>query len=117
MKVQALKSNTGMGMSSKKTMEINPSHSIVKALREKIASNKTDKSVKDLIWLLYDTSLLTSGFSLDEPVKFADRIHRLIKLGLDIEDNGEASGENELEEMPALEEDAVGEDSKMEEVD
>jgi len=117
MKAQALKANAGMGMSSKKTMEINPTHSIVKALREKIASNKTDKSVKDLIWLLYDTSLLTSGFSLDEPVKFADRIHRLIKLGLDIEDNGEASGENEVEEMPALEEDAVGEDSKMEEVD
>jgi molecular chaperone HtpG len=119
MKAQALRANSGMGaMGSKKTMEINPQHSIVKALREKIAANKSDKSVKDLIWLLYDTSLLTSGFSLDEPVKFADRIHRLIKLGLDInEEMGADSGIEELDGMPELEADDVAEDSKMEEVD
>jgi molecular chaperone HtpG len=120
MKAQALRSNNmGMGMSSKKTMEINPQHSIIKALRDKVSANKTDKSVKDLIWLLYDTSLLTSGFSLDEPVKFADRIHRLIKLGLDINDADgvEASGVEELDEMPELEADVVADDSKMEEVD
>jgi len=121
MKAQALRSsNMGMGMSSKKTMEINPQHSIIKALRDKVSASKTDKSVKDLIWLLYDTSLLTSGFSLDEPVKFADRIHRLIKLGLDINDadgNVEASGVEEMDDMPELEADDVAEDSKMEEVD
>jgi len=118
MKAQALRANAGMGMSSKKTMEINPQHSIVKALKEKIAASKTEKSVKDLIWLLYDTSLLTSGFSLDEPVKFADRIHRLIKLGLDINDvEGAVSQDNEIDEMPELEADDVADDSKMEEVD
>jgi molecular chaperone HtpG len=120
MKAQALRSNNmGAGMSSKKTMEINPQHSIIKALRDKVSANKTDKSVKDLIWLLYDTSLLTSGFSLDEPVKFADRIHRLIKLGLDINDADgvEASGVEELDEMPELEADVAADDSKMEEVD
>jgi len=106
MKAQALRSDKGtLGTSNnKKTMEINPSHSIIKALREK---SNTDKSAKDLIWLLYDTSLLTSGFSLDEPVKFADRINRLIKLGLDIDDDNDvvsstveeiASGVEEIED-------------------
>jgi len=103
-------------MISKKTMEINCDHSIIIELKKKSDRDSTDKSVKDLIWLLFDSSLLTSGFSLDEPTHFANRLHRMIKLGLSIDDDDKIEEE---ENMPGLvKEENTGETStKMEDVD
>merc|ERR1712054_521089 len=118
MKAQALRDSSMTScMVSKKTMEINPSHAIMSELKEKAAADKSDKTVKDLIWLLFDTSLLTSGFNLDEPTQFAGRIHRMIKLGLSIDDDDEGLGDDD--DLPPLEEveGAADEASKMEEVD
>merc|ERR1719399_195694 len=115
MKAQALKDNSMSGyMASKKTMEVNPLHPIIDALRSRAEEDKNDKTVKDLIWLLFDTSLLTSGFSLDEPTTFAGRIHRMIKLGLSIDEDDEDVADDEDDDLPPLEDD---EGSKMEEVD
>merc|ERR1711959_217857 len=115
MKAQALRDNSMTSyMVSKKTMEINPNHSIMSELKQKATADKSDKTVKDLIWLLLDTSLLTSGFSLDEPTQFAGRIHRMIKLGLSIDEDDEAVEDEDDDDLPPLEDD---EGSKMEEVD
>merc|ERR1711970_206766 len=115
MKAQALKDSSMSGyMSSKKTMEVNPLHPIIDALRSHADEDKNDKTVKDLIWLLFDTSLLTSGFALDEPTTFAGRIHRMIKLGLSIDEDDEAVEDEDDDDLPPLEDD---EGSKMEEVD
>ncbi|XP_051195286.1 heat shock protein 90-1 [Lolium perenne] len=114
MKAQALRdSSMGAYMSSKKTMEINPENGIMEELRKRAEADKNDKSVKDLVMLLFETALLTSGFSLEEPNTFAARIHRMLKLGLNIDDVG---AEEEDADMPALEEEGA-EESKMEEVD
>merc|ERR1711917_41542 len=120
MKAQALKDTSTMGyMAAKKHLEINPDHSIVETLRAKAEADKNDKAVKDLVMLLYETSLLTSGFSLEDPGVHATRIHRMIKLGLGLDGDDEAGADADEEDMPALEDDAADEDdtSRMEEVD
>jgi molecular chaperone HtpG len=131
MKAQALRdASMSTYMISKKTLEINPNHKIIAALNGLIAKDKNDKTVKELVLLLWDTSLLTSGFSLEDPAAFASRIHRMIKLGLSIDDNtpepaaaSSTATKTGDSDMPPLEEDkatpaaGAGNDSKMEEVD
>merc|ERR1712088_625151 len=119
MKAQALRDTSTMGyMAAKKHLEINPDHSIIDTLRGKAEADKNDKSVKDLVHLLFETSLLSSGFSLEDPAVHAQRIHRMIKLGLCIDDDADDAVEDAggMDDMPPLEGDAE-DASRMEEVD
>lgn len=118
---QALRDTSTMGyMAAKKQLEINPEHPIIDCLRQKAEADKNDKSVKDLVLLLFETALLSSGFTLEDPAVHSQRIHRMIKLGLGIDeddtDAGAAGDDAAMDEMPELEgdEDDAG---RMEEVD
>ncbi|CAB1343168.1 unnamed protein product [Coregonus sp. 'balchen'] len=119
MKAQALRDNSTMGyMAAKKHLEINPDHPIVETLRQKAEADKNDKSVKDLVILLFETALLSSGFTLDDPQTHSNRIYRMIKLGLGIDEEDltpEEPTSAPVEDMPPLEEDE--DTSRMEEVD
>lgn len=128
MRAQALKDSSTMGyMAAKKHMEINPDHTILKTLLKRVEVDKNEKSIKDLVLLLYETSLQSSGFTLENPSIHASRIYRMVKLGLGIEDDEDedeieaetAGGSGEADEMPELE-DGAGDDereNRMEEVD
>merc|ERR1711977_668573 len=112
MKAQALRDNTmGTYMSSRKTLEINPENAIINELNARLETDKGDKTVKDLALLLFETALLSSGFSLEEPASFANRIHRMINLGLSLGDDEIAENHNNVVEEVA------DPGSKMEEVD
>lgn len=116
MKAQALRDTSTMGyMAAKKHLEINPDHAIVETLRQKAEVDKSDKAVKDLVILLFETALLSSGFTLDEPQVHAARIYRMIKLGLGIDEEEPAPEEQKPEVVPPLEE--AEDASRMEEVD
>jgi len=102
MKAQALRDTSTMGyMAAKKHLEINPDHSIMKTLKIKVDQDKNDKSVKDLVMLLYETSLLASGFTLELPQQHADRIFRMIKLGLGIDEEDPTSGDMATDDLSA----------------
>jgi len=116
MKAQALR-DPGMSsyMTSKKTLEINPYNNIIQELKKRVDADKNDRTVKDLILLLFESSLLSSGFSIEDPSTFTQRINRMIKLGLSLEGDDTAEETAPADDLPALEEDTEG--SKMEEVD
>jgi len=120
MKAQALRDTSTMGyMTAKKHLEINPDHPVMETLRQKADADKHDKAVKDLVMLLYETALLSSGFTLEDPQVHAARIYRMIKLGLGIDEEESQLVEDISAdaEMPTLEGEGGEDASRMEEVD
>lgn len=118
MKAQALRDTSTMGyMAAKKNLEINPFHPIMEQLRLKADADKSDKALKDLTILLFETSMLSSGFSLEDPQTHSNRIYRMVKLGLGIDEDEPELDLGGAGDVPPPLEEAAEEVSKMEEVD
>ena len=115
MRNQVLANNNLFPMTSKKILEINPTSPIIQELLTRFQLNSSDKTIKDLVHLLFDTALISSGFSLEEPSSFASRIHKMISLGLSINDSDEPL----LEDIPCPPDNTSDNDesSKMETID
>jgi molecular chaperone HtpG len=117
MKAQALRDNSlGLYMTSKKTMEINVQHGIVQYLHQNL-ENAADKVSKDLVQLLFDTALLTSGFTLENPAEYSSRIYRMMQVGLSIPMPEEIVAAPSAEETGQPKEETQTTNTAMEEVD
>ena len=120
MKAQALSNNQQMMqfMAGKRSLEINPEHKIIKAIQSRVAKETADGGVaaptKDLINMLYETSLLNSGFNMEDPTVFVRRIHRLMELGLNLDDEEEPQEQSDAAEAA---ETSNAPETKMEDLD
>ena len=113
MKAQALHDDTmSQYMKSQKIFEINPNSSTIKSLKIRFDKDKSDSTIKDLVWLLYESAVIGSGFTLENPMNFTKRLNKIINLGLGVEDDEEEHLED-LEDLDINDE----EESNMEQVD
>ena len=113
MKAQALGDDQQKAfMVSKKTMEINKDHKIIKELKNRFEKDKNDKTINDLVGLIYDVSLIRSGFSLENTKNFSSRIYRIVELGLGLDDDTD-----DTENLDEVVQDDNIDESQMEQVD
>lgn len=119
MKAQALHDpKMGSYMIAKKTMEINPHHIIIKTLKERYATDETSKTLADLINLIFESSLIASGFNIEEPVTFVNRINNMIKLGLSLDEDEDEDEKTQFKEVDEDKDENIEEDeTQMEELD
>nr|AIZ68158.1 heat shock protein 90 [Albuca bracteata] len=104
-------------MRGKRVLEINPRHPIIKELRERIAANPQDESIKQTARLMYQTALMESGFLLNDPKDFAERIYSSVKASLDISPDATAEEEDDIEETEAEEKESASADKEADEED
>ncbi len=119
MKAQALRNNDMMSfMMGRKTMELNPNSQLVQILKERYEKDNNDKMVRDLVWLFYETSLISSGFTLDKPSTYTSRIYKMLALGLSGNELDLAEEVDESQVPPLVDENEVdGEEVVGEAVD
>lgn len=116
-KAQAMQNNQSQFMmsndSSQNVLEINPSHKMIKQLQEGIVkSSMKDGAIDDIIRLMYETCMISCGYSHDDPASFSNRVYRVISLGLPHSEEGDVEQEDTVvTDKPPVDDDTTNMES------
>ena len=86
-------------MISSKTLEINIEHPIIKNIENSIGNEKREVGIKDVIQLMFDGALLSSGFSIEKPQEFVNKLNRMIEFGLSTDEENINENNDEKNEV------------------
>jgi hypothetical protein len=98
-------------MLARKTLEINPSHPLIKKLLAKVeeaGDDDVDENVRTLALVMFETALLNSGFDLDDNITYAEKVEKLLRAGIGI------SADEPVQEIELQIEDEDDEDESAE---
>ncbi|XP_015895264.3 heat shock protein 90-5, chloroplastic [Ziziphus jujuba] len=83
MKAQALGDTSSLEfMRGRRILEINPDHPIVKDLNAACKNAPDSIDAKRAVDLLYDTALISSGFTPDSPAELGNKIYEMMAMAL-----------------------------------
>jgi len=102
MKAQALRDERYFRTDTKKILEINARHPIIKKLLSVVEANAQTEDTANLIQAMHDVALINSGFFLRDPSTLAERVNRMMANSLNLDPN-EQIEEEAIEELPAKE--------------
>lgn len=83
MKAQALGDTSSLEfMRGRRILEINPDHPIVKDLNAACKNAPESTDAKRAVALLFDTALISSGFTPDSPAELGNKIYEMMAMAL-----------------------------------
>ncbi|KAL3336601.1 hypothetical protein AABB24_029317 [Solanum stoloniferum] len=98
-------------MRGRRILEVNPDHPIIKDLNAACKNSPDSSDAKRAVELLFDTALISSGFTPDSPAELGGKIYEMMAMAL-----GGRWGRFEEEEMEASEEASTESDASSAEV-
>ena len=75
---------------ARKTLEINAAHPIIKKLLAKVqeaGSAEPDKDFVEMSDVLFDSALLNSGFNVDDPASYFEKVEKIVRKGFEVKDD------------------------------
>ena len=97
MKAQALGDDSRHEyMRGKKTLEVNPRHPMIAALKERSEQDPDSEETAVLAKLMFETAMLESGFTFDKPGEYAGRVFDLLKGNMGVAKDAELVDETQF---------------------